>query len=509
MKKSIFSTILLLFSICAYTQDLPSTLKAALPYLKQKAAVKGIYETYAQQTLWTENGQLNAKGSKVWEILQNVEQYGLLPTQYQVAGIKLALTEQNNNLADVFLTDGLALLCQHLNSGAVNPVKIQKNIVSANKGNDLAAILENAYAAQDLFAYLESIQPQYAGYKKLLKTLNNYREFAQKGGWTKLPANITQLPKEQAAVLLTERLVQSNDWNPNMLITDPEYTLTDAVSQYQRTHALPQTRILDAATIASINVPVENRIAKIKLSLERFRWLPTNPAEEYILVNLPAYRAVFMENNEMLIKTNVIVGAAKTATPLIVSKASRIVINPTWTVPYSIAINEILPKLNEQPTYLKINDMDLLDANGNIVTLTDAQIKALTRETFRYDIRQRASEDNSLGRYVLYFPNKHFIYMHDTNAPYLFEKEKRALSHGCIRTQEIERICKYLIENNSDTSIETAKAAYDNKETLTVPLRDKIDVYIQYFTVWAEAEDVYFLNDVYGYDKQLSPLMAK
>ncbi|MBK9460683.1 MAG: L,D-transpeptidase family protein [Sphingobacteriales bacterium] len=134
-------------------------------------------------------------------------------------------------------------------------------------------------------------------------------------------------------------------------------------------------------------------------------------------------------------------------------------------MPYSIAINEILPKLNEQPTYLKINDMDLLDANGNIVTLTDAQIKALTRETFRYDIRQRASEDNSLGRYVLYFPNKHFIYMHDTNAPYLFEKEKRALSHGCIRTQEIERICKYLIENNSDTSIETAKAAYDNKET--------------------------------------------
>ncbi|MBK9460681.1 MAG: hypothetical protein IPN94_14950 [Sphingobacteriales bacterium] len=102
MKKTTLSVILFLFSICVYTQDLPSTLKAALPYLKQKTAVKGIYETYAQQTLWTENGQLNTKGSKVWEILQNVEQYGLLPTQYQVAGIKLALTEQNNNLADVF-----------------------------------------------------------------------------------------------------------------------------------------------------------------------------------------------------------------------------------------------------------------------------------------------------------------------------------------------------------------------------------------------------------------------
>lgn len=509
MKKTTLSAILFLFSICAYTQDLPSTLKAALPYLKQKTAVKGIYETYAQQTLWTENGQLNAKGSKVWEILQNVEQYGLLPTQYQVAGIKLALIQQNNNLADVFLTDGLALLCQHLNSGVVNPAKIRKDLVSANKNNDVGTMLQNAYAAPNLLAYLDSIQPQYAGYKKMLETLNNYRKFAQKGGWTKLPANIAQLPKEQAAVLLTERLVQSNDWNPNILITDPEYTLTDAVSQYQRTHALPQTGILDAATIASINVSVENRIAKIKLSLERFRWLPTKPAEEYILINIPAYRALMMKNDEILIKTNVIVGAAKTATPLIVSKASRIVINPTWTVPYNLAINEILPKLNEQPSYLKANDMDLLDVNGNVVTLTDTQIKALTRETFRYDIRQRPSEDNSLGRYVLYFPNKHFIYMHDTNAPYLFAKEKRALSHGCIRTQEIERICQYLIENNSDTPIETAKAAYNNKETLTIPLRDKIDIFLQYFTVWPEANDVYFLNDIYSYDKQLSSLMPK
>lgn len=500
--------MLFLLSICAYSQDLPSALKTAMPYLKQTEAVKGIYETYAQQALWTENGQLNAKGSKVWEILQNAEQYGLLPTQYQVASIKLALTQQNNNLADVFLTDGLALLCQHLNSGAVNPAKIRKDLVSANKGNNVADMLQAAYAAQDLQVYLDGLQPQYAGYKKLLETLNKYREIAQKGGWTKLPANIAQLPKEQAAVLLTERLGQSNDWNPNILITDPEYTLTDAVSQYQRTHALPQTSILDATTIASINVPVENRIAKIKLSLERFRWLPTKPAEEYILINIPAYRALLMKNDETLVKTNVIVGAVKTPSPLIVSKASRIVVNPTWTVPYNLAINEILPKLNEQPSYLKAHDMDLLDVNGNIVTLTDAQIKALTRETFRYDIRQRASEDNSLGRYVLYFPNKHFVYMHDTNAPHLFAKEKRALSHGCIR-QEIERICQYLIENNTDLPPETAKAAYSNKETLTIPLRDKIDIFLQYFTVWPEANDVYFLNDIYGYDKQLSPLMPK
>ena len=501
-----------LFLICLsqliFAQDMAATLKMALPNLLQKEAVSGIYATYAHQPLWITDGQLTPKGSEVWEVLQHADKYGLSPSKYQIARIRLALSQQKNNLADIYLTDGFAHLCRHLNSGVIDPSKTWSDVKSYNKNKDLETMIEEGFSYTSISAFLDFIQPQYISYNELLKTLQQYLLIAKEGGWKPLPANIAQLPKQQTAELLAARLEKSNDWYPNMLITDPESMLNDAISQYQRTHQLPISQLLDAATIASINKPVEHYIEKIRINLERYRWLPTQPSTyEYIMVNIPAYRAALFDGKDRLIQSNVIVGAPKSPTKLIVSKASRIVINPTWTVPYKMAINEILPQLNQNPKYLEAHDMDLFDANGNLVSLTNAQIKALTRETFRYDIRQRASDENSLGHFVLYFPNSHFIYMHDTNNPGLFERPKRALSHGCVRTQEIENICYHLIEKYSDTPLDSAKSAYENRQTTYIPMREHIPVYLQYFTVWTEDNTVYFLNDLYGLDEKLKQLI--
>jgi len=229
---------------------------------------------------------------------------------------------------------------------------------------------------------------------------------------------------------------------------------------------------------------------------------------KYIWVNLPGYYLQLWDNDTVKIESRVVVGKPNTRTPLLTSQISDMVTYPQWTIPNSIILKEILPALKRNPGYLAKKGYMLTTWEGEEVDPYTVDWEKY-KKGIPFRVVQGSGDANALGILKFNFPNKYSVYLHDTNQRYLFKNENRALSHGCVRVQEWEKLTYYIsaldsinYESSASQSVgDSIKVWLNRKEKHVVPVKSKIPVYFRYFTAAGKNGKVVFYDDIYGEDK--------
>jgi murein L,D-transpeptidase YcbB/YkuD len=237
-----------------------------------------------------------------------------------------------------------------------------------------------------------------------------------------------------------------------------------------------------------MNVTVGQRIKTLIVNMERCRWVSNDitKAKELIAINIPAYQLTYFRNGKPELRSNVVVGKVMNKTVIFSAPMKYIVFSPYWNIPKSILENEILPSIEKNPNYLEEHDM----------------------EWHNDYVRQRPGPKNSLGMIKFLFPNSNAIYLHDTPAKSLFNREDRAFSHGCIRVEKPVELATLIMKNDSNWNEEKIREAMSKGEEKWYTLKNKIPVYIGYFTAWVDDQgEIHFYEDIYKRDDQLASLL--
>ena len=239
---------------------------------------------------------------------------------------------------------------------------------------------------------------------------------------------------------------------------------------------------------------------EIRMNLQRWRWMPRDLGDRYIFVNVPAYQMQVVDGTNPVLAMRVIVGDPKHQTPLFNDEMTTVVFSPNWNVPESIIRKEMLPRLVDDPGYLERQDIQVVGTSGEVVDAEsvdwgdDSAVEGL-------HFRQEPGPKNALGLVKFLFPNNFDVYLHDTPQDALFNKEHRALSHGCIRLENPVALAEYLLRDNPAWTEEKISAAMNAGHEQGVPLKHHIPVHIAYFTAWVNPDgSVTWLEDPYGLD---------
>ena len=340
--------------------------------------------------------------------------------------------------------------------------------------------------------YFEDINEPY---RKLKEQLQKYTDIARKGGWRPVAASGKKPIKEDASspdvAIVKHHLYLTGDLAVVDTTDHFNDTLAAALKNYQERHGLQTTGTLNAETIKELNVPINERLKQLVVNLERMRWMPSQPEGRLFLVNIPEFVLHALENNKKVFDMKIVVGKEGHNTMMFTKTLNQVVFSPYWNVPPSIVKDEILPEIEKDPNYLAKQEMEIIGEEDGIP-----------------EIRQLPGDKNALGKVKFLFPNSYNIYFHDTPAKSLFEKNKRAYSHGCIRLSEPEKMAQYLLQNDPAWDAEKiAEAMHAGKERY-VKVKDPVEVFITYYTAWVdESGRLNFREDIYSHDEKIEKKM--
>lgn len=373
---------------------------------------------------------------------------------------------------------------------------------------DPLAHLTDALERDRIVESFEDLLPDHREYTALREALARYREMAEAGGWPTVPDSLRLKPGQTHADVpaLAQRLAASGDLTGDTSMTAYGGELQAAVQRFQARHGLADKGLIGAETVAALNVPVEVRLRQIALNLERWRWLPRELGERYLLVNVPEMRLRIHEEGSVPLSMDVIVGTKATQTPIFSDVMSSVVFSPYWNIPDSIAQGETLPAMIKDPAYLARNNMEIVDQAGKVVSPASMDMDALDN----YRFRQRPGAKNSLGLVKFMFPNEFNVYLHDTPTESLFARAGRAFSHGCVRVAEPLSLAQYALRDQPEWTTEAITEAMNAGTEKHVKLSTPLPVYLGYWTASVdETGVVHFLPDVYGIDAAQSTRLAE
>lgn len=332
-------------------------------------------------------------------------------------------------------------------------------------------------------------------YYLLKLALDYYQKVSKQGGWDsiQMPKDFKSLKlKDSSAMVLgiRKRLLLSGDLEEDSGVAIFDESLMDGILHFQKRHGFATDKQISRKHIDAMNVSVENRIKTIMINMERCRWISPNISKdkEYIVINIPAYQLIYIKNDTIALRSDVVVGTTMNQTVIFSGKMKYIVFSPYWNIPQSIIKNEVIPGIKKNSNYLVNHNMEW--NNGQV--------------------RQKPGVRNSLGLVKFIFPNSNNIYLHDTPSKSLFQRESRAFSHGCIRVARPKDLAEAILSTDSNWTPEKITEAMNKGTEKWYNLKQEIPVYIGYFTAWMDREgNLNFYPDVYKRDAQLAALLTE
>ena len=462
---------------------------------------------------WNDQRQI----AELLEAIKATEADGLDPSDYHLERVTFAYDEllagrlaspEEWAAQDLVLTDSLARLGYHQLFGKVNPYTLDPNWNFRRDFNEVepAVAMQNAIDSPSLTEFLGNAFPRGWMYRQLREALAEYRQIGANGGWPIVPDGPVLEPgsSDDRLPVLAQRLIISGDLEPGDGDDQPTMygvALQQGMRHFQERHGLDVDAIIGPATLRALNIPVEQRIRQLEINLERARWVLDDIEDEFILVNVAGFRAYLVRDREAVWETKVQVGRTYHQSPIFRDEIKYLVFNPTWTVPFSIATKEILPKIKRDPgNYFASRDFDLKNHSGKLIDPSSVDWATISTRNFPFWLVQRPGPNNALGRVKIMFPNEHAVYLHDTPSKYLFSKAERAFSHGCIRVENPFDFAEQLLGDDGWTR-EKFQEVLDEGETKTVFLSEPMPVLIMYWTAMVDPDGVvHFYNDVYSRD---------
>ena len=487
--------------------------------------VQAFYDAGGYQLAWTKGGQPTSQARTVIDTLRRADDRGLNAEDYDASRWDQRLSQLNQPHAaarfDVALTVCVMRYLSDLHLGRVNPKKLKFAIAEKTYRSDLVQFIRTHLVnGQSIGSDLELVEPQYPGYQRTKAVLQQYLELAQHGDGPAVPAPKKSLDPGshfEGIAQLTQRLALLGDLPAGASVPPGDVyqaPLVEAVKRFQARHGLMADGRLGAQTVKELNIPLSARIEQLRLTLERWRWLPHEFPQPPLVVNIPEFRLrAFDANHQTVLSMNVIVGKAlRHETPVFQKDMQYVVFRPYWNVPQSIQRSEIVPAIQRNRNYVADKNYEVTTHNGQVVTsgaIDDEVLEQL--RTGKLAVRQKPGPTNALGLVKLIFPNEYNVYLHSTPSQQLFSRSRRDFSHGCIRVEKPDELSAWALRDLPEWNLEKVRAAMQQgKDNQQVNLPKPIPVLILYGTaVINDYGAVHFYDDIYGHDADLRKALAK
>ena len=473
------------------------------------ALVRDFYEGRDFAPVWTDGNTLRNEAWFAIDRLARADEDGLFPDEYHVDEIYRGIGESVAvDTLELYLTDGLLRYIRHMRRGRLDPLTADTEWHIPPPAVDPVAELAGIVASPSIQDALQELIPRHSGYRRLRSLLQSLRSLGSMGGWPVVPpgASLERGGYDQRIHVLRHRLMLSGYLSGFDYRDTYHYDaeLERAVREFQSAHGLEADGVVGRKTLAALNVPVNERIQQIQLNMERWRWMPDDLGERYLLVNMAGFELQAVENDETVMDMRVIIGRPYRSTPAFLGTMRYLVINPYWNVPHKLAILDLLPKQQADPDYLPGKGFRVYAGWGKDAPELDPgdiDWSSYTAENFPYRLIQDPGEVNSLGRIKFMLPNPYAVYLHDTPSRHLFNRPVRTFSSGCIRVAEPVRLANFVLNDGRDYMTPDVLEAISSGENQIVSLPRVVPVYMLYQTAWVDDEGMaHFRDDVYGRD---------
>jgi L,D-transpeptidase YcbB len=487
--------------------------------LKQTVLLEKVYSANGYQPIWSKEEKWNEISDSLYNFIYFSKLYGLFPGDYNLAVLQKirnsvildSLHKKNINAwskADILFTEAYLSIAQHLKLGRLPKDSITLRTDSAFSDEFFLKNLQQGVNEKRIRSTLESLEPTYPGYITIKNEIKHFLDSAVFRNYTYVyfPNRDTMSFNRQIIKRLAEQAFINKNTSPGDTLA-----LESAIYRYQKQKGIKATGKAGEQTVRSLNYHDWERFKRISINLDRYKQLPDKLPEKYIWVNIPAYIMQLWDTDTLVLQSKVVVGKAITRTPQLNSRITDMITYPQWTIPTSIIVKEILPGLKRNPAYLQKRGYMLLNDKDEEVDPFQVNWEKYTRG-IPYRVVQGSGDDNALGVIKFNFNNKYSVYMHDTNQRYYFKNSFRALSHGCVRVQEWQKLAYTIIESDSTAHLndsipfsrDSLNSWLTRKERHVIPIRKSIPVYFRYFTCEAIDGKMKFYDDIYGEDRVLS-----
>jgi len=514
--------------------------------------VKTFYEDRNYEIAWSRDGNPTPAAMGFMKAFAQADLHGLRPDDYNAprweGRIRLLANRGGDDVAeyDVAMTIAVMRFISDLRIGRVNPQHFNFDINVADKKYNLAEFVsDNAVDVTDVPALIKKVEPNSELYRRTEQALARYLEIERK----QIQQNDDPLPEYEHAInvndtfddvpALARRLQLEGDLpadsdaakdaaadeSPAQAADGKEkkptpkpFTkeLSEAVKRYQQRHGFTEDGKLTQQTIASLNIPIAQRVQQLGNTLERFRWLPDQYVNPRLMVNLPEFLLRgYTADNKLDFTMRVVVGQVmgEHQTPVFAHMMRYLVFRPYWTVPVGIARKELVPHMNANKSYLESKSFEVVTAKGQ--PYPNYTVKQVEQGSVM--VREKPGPKNSLGLVKFMFPNQYDVYLHSTPATQLFNRTRRDFSHGCIRVQKPEDLAVWVLDGQKDKDGEEwdadkvheamTDAEHDNHQ---VNLKTPLPIVIFYMTGEVEEDgEVHFFDDIYHYDEQMEKVLEK
>jgi murein L,D-transpeptidase YcbB/YkuD len=486
----------------------------------QPAVLQYLYNKNNNEARWSKDTSWTSAGTALIKFIRDCRLYGLFPKDYHYDNISFidekvsGMGEERKDAvlwskADVLLTDALLQIINDVKLGRLQPDSVTLRTDSALTKDFFEEQVNKIVQSDSITNVIDSLEPASVAYHELKNAIKGFLDSATFKDYTYVPYPIYDTAKFKIALqqrLFEEGLIDSVDTSFDKI------KIAKAVKKYQEKNKLTVDGKAGEETIRSMNLTDEEKFIRIALTLDKYKMLPAKMPDKYVWVNLPGYYMQLMVNDTEKIRSKVVVGKPLTRTPELTSSINQMVTYPQWSVPQSIIVKEFLPELKKDPGYLAKKGFSLLDGKNQEVDPYFVDWSKY-KKGIPYKIVQGSGDDNALGVMKFNFYNKYAVYLHDTNQRYLFAQSMRALSHGCVRVQQWQKLTDYILDNdslyvksaggNSFTKADSVQKWLVKKEKHFIPVRNKIPLFIRYITCEAKDGKIIFYPDIYNEDRML------
>jgi murein L,D-transpeptidase YcbB/YkuD len=527
MKRITLTALLLLAAISAYSGGFPGSIKKFIDSKEEGAfleidnncilsgnILRLFYINRSYTPAWFDQDILSNNAFELLNYIRHVDRQGLIPGDYHlclieeyIENIFICNTSDSTDMMklDILLTDAFILLGSHLFYGKVDPEKEGASWKMQRKDPELQLEikLKEALERNEVCKELDSLAPRYRSYWKMQEELAFFLKLNEQF-WPAVLSDISIKPGESNQLLpkIRERLIKLRYHlaDSTSILFDEE--LLKQLRAFQEDWGLNPDGVIGKATLEGLNSMPDKLISQLKVNMERYRWMPLQVTEKYIIVNIANFKLDLIMGTDTLITMRVIVGKGPRTTPVFNERLSYIVFSPTWTVPHTILQEDVIPELIKGPGYLEQRNMILLRNDGSEMPYSDINWTTISKDNFPYTVRQNPGPGNALGRVKFMFPNVYDIYIHDTPSKGSFARDERAISSGCIRVEKPFDLAVLLLSDAPDWPSDKIADAMQQGTEQAVRLKIPVDVVLIYLTAWTDGSDrVQFRKDIYLRDE--------
>jgi murein L,D-transpeptidase YcbB/YkuD len=467
------------------------------------SSVLAFYHKTENKTFWL----ADSSRIKIIKLFNHVQEDGLFPKDFDLK--KIQNSEENiANLSDsklvdydILLTENLSRYVQKVSKGSLNPNKLYNNWDLKENDLNFKALLLN-FQKKDSFDFaLNAATPNHIVYKRL-KTALKIINALPKDHFKKIEIKhkIELNDSNEVIIEIKKKLIYWEDLKPLDTITTIYDEATQlGIKKFQMRHGLGTDGVIGVGTVQALNFSKEDRKKQIIANMERWRWYPREFEPEYLIINIPDYSLRVVKNNDTIRTHKVIIGKPVRKTPVLSSRLTHLIFNPTWTVPPTILRKDVIPAATKNRSYFSSKNITIYDSYNCVVNPSDWNISKA--RSYRYV--QSPGVTNSLGLVKFMFPNRFTVYLHDTNTRGYFEKDIRALSSGCIRVENPFELTEYLLDDPENWNLEKIDEAINTGKTREVRFSKEVYIHIFYWTAWSENGTLQFRDDLYNLDMDL------